>query len=129
MTTKSLVSGNKNVLDHDCSCGKMTVYICQNSNCSLKTGKFQCMLKLSNIKKKNNLCKNFDSAILCPNWGDKISQEAQGLYPSICLYLRNLGMTEPAGLITVHQSLAMRSKFTIFTAINVSMECVIVAHH
>ena len=87
MTTKSLVSGNKNVLYHDCSCGKMTVYICQNSNCSLKTGKFQCMLKFSNIKKKKkkNLCKKFDSAILCPNWGDKISQKAQGLYPSVHL--------------------------------------------
>ena len=88
--------------------GVVVVYICQNSNCSPKTGKFQCMLKLSNIKKKKNHCKIFDSAILCANWGDTISQEAQGLYPSICLCLRNLGMTEPAGLIPTHQSLAMR---------------------
>lgn len=65
MTTKSLMSGNKNVLYHDCSCGKMTVYICQNSNCSLKTGKFQCMLKFSNIKKKK---KTFVRNLILPSF-------------------------------------------------------------
>lgn len=29
--TQEPCGGNKNVLDHDCSCGKMTVYICQET--------------------------------------------------------------------------------------------------
>lgn len=39
--------------------------------------------------KKNFFCKNFDSAIPCTNWSDKISCKAQGLSPSIHLCFRH----------------------------------------